>query len=88
MVYTISYDLNRPGQNYSSLYEAIKNLGDWCHPLDSTWFVVTNLEATTIRNRLKEVMDESDGLIVATASAPAAWFGLSEEVISWLRNKL
>jgi hypothetical protein len=30
MVYLIMYDLNRPGQDYSNLYEAIKRLGAWC----------------------------------------------------------
>lgn len=88
MVYSISYDLNRPGQDYDDLYRAIKGLGNWCHPLDSTWFVVCNLTATQIRDRLKSASDYTDGILITTASAPAAWNGLSQEVSDWLNNNL
>lgn len=88
MTYEISYDLNRPGQDYADLYAEIKKLGNWCHPVDSTWFVVTSLSADAIRDRLKAVMDKSDKLIVVKASAPGAWFGLSTEISTWLKNNL
>jgi hypothetical protein len=88
MTNVISYDLNKPGQDYQDLYAEIKRLGSWCHPLDSTWFVVSSLTAETIRNRLISVMDQSDSLIVARASAPAAWNGLSQKLSDWLRNNL
>lgn len=88
MVYEISYDLNRPGQDYKDLYAAIKNLGSWCHPVDSTWFVDSSLSADAIRDRLKAVMDKSDALVVVKASVPGAWFGLSTEISTWLKNHL
>jgi len=88
MVYSISYDLNKPGQDYSTLYSAIKKLGSWCHPLDSTWFVVTELVAADVRDYLAKVMDKSDGLIVARATAPGAWRGLSDEISRWLEDNL
>ena len=88
MVYEISYDLNRPGKDYPDLYDAIKKLGSWCHPVDSTWFVKSSLEAKDIRDRLAGVMDKSDALIVVTATAPGAWTGLSTEATSWLKANL
>ena len=39
----ISYDLNKPGQNYDKLYAKIKELRTWWHYLDSTWIVVSAL---------------------------------------------
>lgn len=87
-MYEISYDLNRPGKDYPDLYAAIKNLGSWCHPVDSTWFIVTDLSANTIANKLKLVMDKSDALIVVQVSGQAAWFGLSDEVNAWLKKHL
>jgi len=83
MVYHISYDLNKPGQNYNELYSEIKSLGSWCHPADSTWYVDTNLSATQIRDRL-DAVDATDSLIVSRASAPAAWIGLPNDVSDWL----
>lgn len=88
MTYVISYDLNIPGQDYSDLYEEIKKLGSWCHPVDSTWYVVTDLTADSIRDSLVKVIDNSDAIIVTRASAPGAWNGLKNEVSDWLKINL
>ena len=88
MVYEISYDLHKPGRDYTSLYTAIKALGNWCHPLDSTWFVVSSLTTAEIRDRLGTYMDYSDSLIVAQMSGAAAWRGLSQQVTDWLKDIL
>ena len=88
MVYTISYDLNRPGKDYSSLYAAIKNLGPWCHPVDSTWYVSTNLTAAQVRDALTAVMDSSDQVLVSQATAPGAWRNLEDDISAWLKQYL
>lgn len=88
MVYQISYDLNRPGKDYSHLYEVIKKLGDWCHPVDSTWYIDTHYTAETVRDHIRAVLDSTDQLLVTTATAPGAWIGLSGDVSSWLKNHL
>lgn len=68
--YLISYDLKAPGQNYTQLYEEIKSLGDWRHPMESTWVVHTGneLSAKTIRERLQRNMDERDLILVVNIS--------------------
>lgn len=64
-IYIISYDLKIPGRDYTSLYDAIKNLGDWQHPLESTWVIATNdYDENGIYSRLKETMDNSDFLLI------------------------
>ncbi len=88
MVFAISYDLFKPGQDYADLYTAIKNLGTWCHPVHSTWYVKSALSAEQIRNQLLVVMDSSDCILVATVSAPAAWQNLEPAVASWLKSNL
>ena len=88
MTYEISYDLNKPGQDYPDLFDEIKKLGSWCHPVDSTWFVVSSLGVSEIRDRLLRVMDSSDSLVVVKASEPGAWHGLSESVSNWLKDNL
>lgn len=86
-VYQISYDL-RKQKDYSSLIERIKSYGNWCHPLESTWIVVTNQTAVQVRDYLKVVMDNDDGLLVARLQGEAAWYGLSHEVTQWIKNNL
>lgn len=88
MIYCISYDLNKPGKDYTDLYKAIKELGSWCHPVDSTWFVDSVLSADGVRDSLLQVTDSTDAIIVVKASAPGAWNGLSTDVSHWLKNKL
>lgn len=84
--YMIGYDLNREGQDYETLIDAIKKIGAWWHHLDSTWIVETNATAAQIRDRLRPLIDENDELLVARISAPAAWAGFNERGSKWLRE--
>lgn len=88
MIYCISYDLNRPGKDYSDLYKAIKELGSWCHPVDSTWFVDSALTAQGVRDSLLQIMDDSDAILVVKVSSPGAWRGLDTDVSTWLKERL
>lgn len=66
MVYMITYDLNKPGQNYDKLYESIVNTsnGTWCHFLDSTWLICSSLTPSSIVKQLSEHLDGNDKLMV------------------------
>ncbi len=65
MVYSITYDLKKPGKNYDDLYDAIKKLGSWSHYLDSTWLVSTHHSATEINDKLKTIIDKNDSLFIS-----------------------
>lgn len=66
MVYMVSYDLNKPGQNYDDLYQKIKgaSTGVWCHPMDSTWIIQSNLTPEGIYNKVKSALDPSDSIFI------------------------
>lgn len=83
MVYLITYDLNKTGQDYKSLYDTIKSLGSWAHFLDSTWFVDTHISVIEIRDKLTAVMDTNDSLFVSKISKSySGW--LSQDAWNWL----
>lgn len=86
--FIITYDLKKPGQNYTALHEKIKSLGSWCHCLESTWVIRHPGPATTIRDALLPVMDASDALFVAALSGEAAWAGLTADCSNWLKQNL
>ncbi|SCW80255.1 SinR family protein [Mucilaginibacter sp. NFR10] len=86
--YIIGYDLDKPGQDYTHLNEAIKEIGTWWHCLDSTWLVRSTLSATTIRDRLMKIMDNNDELLVAKLSNEAAWFGFNKNCTDWLHQNI
>ncbi len=63
--YIISYDLYRPGNNYSDLTGEIKRLGeDWEHPLANLWIVETKLSAGDIRAILGDHLITGDKLYI------------------------
>jgi len=87
-VYMVGYDLDRPGQDYNSLIDAIKAYGTWWHHLDSTWLIATNENATEVRDNLAQHIDDNDKLLVANIGAPGAWAGMNESSSQWLVKHL
>lgn len=64
-IYSISYDLRRPGQNYTALYDAIKSLDTSCqHPLESTWYIRSSFSAQEIYDALRPNIDNGDFLMI------------------------
>lgn len=85
----VGYDLNRPGQDYSSLFAAIKAAGAWWHHLDSTWLVRTSLTPVELRDRLRHHVDAGDELLVMDVTGrPAAWAGIPDSGGDWLKQNL
>lgn len=71
--YIISYDLYRPGNNYSELTAEIKGLADdWEHPIANLWVVETILSAAEIRTLLTTHLVTGDKLYVCEAGRDMA----------------
>ena len=86
--YIVSYDLYRQGQNYECLIEKIKSYGTHWHMQQSVWVIVTNQNATQIRDFLRPCLDSNDKLFVAKLSGEAAWYGYSDQITQWLKKFL
>ena len=86
--YLIGYDLNKSGQDYSTLIEKIKELGDWWHCLDSTFIIKSTSTSISIRDHLKNFIDVNDELLVVGLNGEAAWHGFNSECSNWLKNNL
>ncbi len=50
-VYTVGYDLRKPGRNYSGLYRALSSCTN-CHALESMWFIDSSISTAQIRDHL------------------------------------
>jgi hypothetical protein len=71
--YIISYDLYRPGNNYSELTAEIKRLGEhWEHPIANLWVIDTVLTAGEIRHALAHYLVTGDKLFVSEAGEDMA----------------
>jgi hypothetical protein len=85
----VGYDLNRPGQNYAALHEALKAVPLWWHYLDSTWLLRTEESAADLRNRLLPHIDPGDELLVIDVTNPeAAWSGFDDRASQWIKDNL
>ncbi|KYD03482.1 hypothetical protein [Heyndrickxia sporothermodurans] len=85
-VLLITYDLNKPGQNYEKLYETIKSFGPWAHYLESTWFVETNFTKTQVREKLKTVLDKNDHFFICTVKDYDGW--ADKKLWEWLKKRV
>jgi hypothetical protein len=74
--YLISYDLDKPGKDYTSIINAIKNMGG-VKCLFSEWFAVTtHLNAKQIFDKLAPFIDSNDRLLIVGLSGEAHWYNL------------
>jgi len=71
-VYWVSYDLDKPGQDYTDLINAIHQLGGQ-RILFSDWLISGNFTAVQIRDHLAQFMDGNDRIFVAGLNGIAAW---------------
>lgn len=89
MVYLISYKLQRPGQNYSDLYEAIGKIsGTYWHHTTSVWLVeVNSLSAKQVYEKLSPYIDNNDDLIVFRLQGE--WWGKIPDAsnLEWLKGR-
>ena len=65
----VTYDLDKPGQDYNAIHEKIKSLGRWYHPQQSVFYLHTALGPKEAHNAVASVMDTNDKLIVADLRA-------------------
>jgi hypothetical protein len=70
--YLISYDLDKPGQNYDGLIARLKALGA-IKILYSEWLLRTGATAVEIRDDLVRFVDSNDLLLVVGLTGEAAW---------------
>lgn len=86
MIYSISYDLKKPGQDYSELIKSIKSFGTWAKPCESYWLISTSIDAKEIFAKLKPYIDANDSIFITRIdlSDRAGW--LSQELWNWMKD--
>lgn len=81
----VSYDLAKPHRNKHVLAQEIMGLGTrWARPLESTWYVSTELDEIEVEAKLASILDSDDGLLIQAVSEEAV---LSNAQIRWFRQR-
>jgi len=64
-VYSISYDLNSPGQKYKNLEDKIEQICDgYCKYVESSWIVKYSGNVSDLSNALRTCIDSNDHILV------------------------
>ena len=61
--FLITYDLRAPGQDYETLWEALRRWGAK-RALESVWILKGNYTTVTIRDAIMQIIDKNDRLLV------------------------
>ena len=89
MIYLITYDLQTPGRDYTTLYTTIKSIGVWWHYLSSVWLVCpTDVTSTvaSISENLRCHIDKNDNLFVTTIGRTSdGW--LPGDAWMWIKQR-
>src|SRR5207244_12793217 len=62
-LYSIDYDLVKPGQNYTELIDKLKTYPNWAHVLKSSWMISSPMAAAQVATELLPFMDASGKLL-------------------------
>jgi len=63
-IYHLSYDLNKPEQDYKELIERLNKYQNK-HIMKSTWIIKTDEDANTIFQKVKPHLDQNDTLLIS-----------------------
>ena len=86
--YVVTYDLMKQGQNYDCLIKKLNAYSTHWHAQGSVWIIESARSATQIRDDLTPCLDANDKLIVARLQGEAAWYGYSDNISRWLKDRL
>ena len=87
----VAYDLNKEesSHDYNKLINAIKLLGGWAKPLESTWLITSNYSSASIRDHLEQFIDNNDELLIIEISGKKwATKGIDSKVTEWMQNNI
>lgn len=85
MIYLITYNLNKPGKDYTSLYNALRKynyIRDTA--LESIWFVNTSWNSAQIYEHLRLHFDINDRLFITQITKGTNYGYMNKEVWDWI----
>lgn len=87
MILSISYDLNKAGQNYSDLYDTIKSAPGYIRAMDSYWFISTRESVSSWADRLMKAIDKNDYVFVVDITGQSQQGWMKKTVWEWLEKE-
>lgn len=80
-VILVTYDLNRPGQNYQAVHDYLKKF-TYCKGMESVWLLDTQQSTEAVRDGLSRIVDSTDTLFVVRLQQ--TWNSWNYTCADWL----
>lgn len=86
----MSYDLRKPGRDYSSLHSHLKEYKGWAKPLESVWLIKSSLSCLQVGESIYSHLDGNDKLLVIdVTNKKGVWSdNMPQNVKEWLSSNL
>ncbi len=84
--YVVTFDLKNPGLNQENLITVIKSFGSWARLNSCSYLISSHSSAVQIRDHMLKYMYQTDKIYVAHLYKESAWFGMGDEISTWIRN--
>ena len=85
-VLLVTYDLKKPGQDYTDLLKEIRNY-PWARLSESSYAIATEVAPSTVYDILRQYLDANDNIYVINLRRPFSGFG-PPDVNGWLEANL
>lgn len=83
--FLISYDLANPIQNKHAIAQSIMSAGErWARPLESTWYLTSDEDESSLAQLLGPLLDTDDGLLIQSVDDQAL---LTNTSLRWFRQR-
>lgn len=82
-VVLVTYDLQKVDQNYHRIHDYLVNF-PFCKHLEWVWLIETTESVSTLRDRLKQLVDSQD--IVFVAQLERNWASVNYGCADWLNS--
>lgn len=79
----VTYDLKKPGQNYSAVFEYLKRF-TYCKHMESVWLLDTTVNTETIREGVRSMADSNDTVFVVRLQRE--WSSWNYVCAAWLND--
>lgn len=85
-VLLVTYDLDKPGQNYDDFLKVVKSYA-WARLSESSYAIETDESPSDIYKKLSGFIDKNDQAYIITLKSPHAGWGPTK-INEWLQEKL
>jgi hypothetical protein len=85
-VLLVTYDLHKPGQDYSDVLKVIKSF-PWARLSESSYAIATDKSPDSVFTAIKPYLDANDNVYIINLKRPHSGFG-PKDVNAWLDQHL